>query len=220
MQAEDQLRVRLGESGVRAVTLRMPPLGENGMESTMRDRVSLVEAWREPGVELFFRNVWPLYLHEISGFDTDFYSLDESGRWTPDLVDDWLSPLTPPQNLREARAADNSAQPFQRSYVIAIDGRPVGFICVGAQPFAFMPADVDFSVSEFFLIHAARGTDVATRALGLLFERNPGRWSLQVIHDNARALRFWRRALPSRGVRDLEERRQGGEVEFRFAVGG
>jgi hypothetical protein len=30
MQAEDQLRVRLGESGVRAVTLRMPPLGENG----------------------------------------------------------------------------------------------------------------------------------------------------------------------------------------------
>lgn len=181
--------------------------------------ISLIEAWREPSAKLFFRNVWPLYVHELSGFDTDFYSLDESGRWLPDLVEDWLSSVTPPENLRAPRRADDAEQPLQRSYVIASDGRPVGFVCAGAQPFAYMPADVDFSVSEFFLIHGARGRDVAARALELLLLQHPGRWQLSVIHDNARALRFWRKALPALAVRDLEERPGGGDIEFRFVVG-
>jgi predicted acetyltransferase len=181
--------------------------------------VSLVEAWRVPEARVFFRNVWPLYLHEISGFDTDFYSLDDTGRWNPDIVEDWISATTAPSSLRAAREEQDPGQPFQRTYVIVSDARPAGFVCVGLQPFEYMPDDVDLSVAEFFLIHRVRGTGVALRALELLFERHPGRWHLQAIHDNARAIRFWRAALPALRVRDPEERRVGGDLEFRFVVG-
>ena len=158
-----------------------------------------------------------MYLHEISGFDTDFFTLDEKGRWVPDIVEDWISRTTPVQNLRTVRAEDDPAQPFQRAHVITCNDRPIGFVCIGLQPFKYMPDDADVHLAEFFLVHASRGTGAATRALALMLQRYPGRWHLQAIHDNTRAIRFWRKALPSLGVHDLQESRDEGDVVFQFA---
>ena len=83
-----------------------------------------------------------------------------------------------------------------------------------------MPPDADVHIAEFFLIHRARATGAATRAVALLLERYPGRWHLRAIHDNTRAVRFWRKALASIGVDDLEEHRDGGDVVFRCVTGG
>jgi len=182
--------------------------------------IALVDAWRTPAARDFFRNVWPIYVHEISGFDTDFYVLDETGRWLPNVVDTWLSSATPQQHLRVSTSEHAPAQPCQRAHVITSDGRPVGFICIGMQPFKYMPDDADLSIAEFFLIHASRGTGAGTRALELLLLRYPGRWHLRAIHDNARAIRFWRKALPAAGVRDIEERSEDRDVVFRFVAGG
>jgi len=182
-------------------------------------RIALVDVWRDPVASMFFRNVWPLYVHEISGFDTDFFTLDASGRWQPDIVEDWVAGTTPARNLRDARARDDSGQPFQRAHVIAVDGRAVGFVCVGSAPFKHMPEDADHCIAEFFVTHPYRGRGVAKRALERVLERRPGRWHLGVIHDNARALAFWRKALPAAGVRDLEERSVGRDVLFRFIAG-
>ena len=183
------------------------------------DDIAIVEAWIVPRARAFFRNVWPLYVHEISAFDTDFYSLDASGRWMPDIVEDWVAVVTPPQNLLAVRAADDPAQPFQRTHVITSGGRPVGFACIAFPPFRYMPDDADVYLAEYFLIHAARGTPAATRALDLLRSRYPGRWQLRVIHDNERALRFWRKALPAIGAQALEQRLEEEEVVFRFVSG-
>jgi predicted acetyltransferase len=185
---------------------------------TQEREIAIVDAWRVPEVREFFRNAWPMYVHEISGFDTDFYVLDETGRWLPDIVEHWVSSATPPQNLRVVRPEQDPAQPFQRAHVITRHGRPVGFVCVGVQPFKYMPDDADLNIAEFFLIHAARGTGTGIHALDLLLRRYPGRWHLRVIHDNARAIGFWRKALPSVGARDLEESREDGDVVFRFAA--
>lgn len=159
-----------------------------------------------------------MYVHEISGFDTDFYALDESGSWQPNLVEDWISSTTPPANLRSPGSLE--AGPFQRTHVIANDSRPVGFVCVGVPPFRYMPSDADVHVAELFLIHAARGSGLAGRALQLLLERYPGRWHLRALHDNHRAIAFWQRALRSLGVAGLEENREDRDVVFRFVVGG
>jgi predicted acetyltransferase len=185
----------------------------------LEQQIAIVDAWRDPEVRAFFRNVWPMYVHEVSGFDTDFYALDKTGRWLPDIVEDWVASSTSPQNLRIVRAEQDPAQPFQRAHVITSNGRPVGFICVGMQPFKYMPADADLNIAEFFLIHASRGTGTATCALELLLRRYPGRRYLRAVHDNERAIRFWRKALRSVGVRDLEEGREDGDVVFRFVVG-
>jgi predicted acetyltransferase len=184
------------------------------------EQIAIVDAWCVPEARAFFRNVWPMYVHEISGFDTDFYEVDEAGRWMPDIVEDWIASATPPENLRIGRAEQDPAQPFQRAHVITSGGRPVGFVCVGMQPFKYMPEDADLSIAEFFLIHASRGTGTATRALELVLRCYAGRWHLRAIHDNARAIRFWRKELPSLGVRCLEEGREDGDVVFRFVSDG
>ena len=183
------------------------------------EQIAIVDAWRVDEARVFFRNVWPMYLHEVSGFDTDFYGLDEAGRWFPDIVEDWISIATPPQNLRSVRAEQDPAQPFQRAHVVTSGGRPVGFICVGMQPFKYMPEDVDLNIAEFFLVHASRGTGTAARALALILRRYPGQWHLRAIHDNVRAIRFWRKSLPSLGIRDLKESRDDIDVVFRFVSG-
>jgi len=180
--------------------------------------VRLIDAWREPAARAFFFNVWPMYVHELSGFDTDFYRLDEGGRWQPDIAADWVSTETPAANLRASRDAGDPAQPFQRTHVITRAGRPVGFACIGLQPFKFMADDVDQTFGELFLIHAARGDGTAARAVELVLRAHPGRWSMLVIHDNARALRFWRKTLPLAGARAIEERENSGDVVLRFTT--
>lgn len=189
------------------------------METPNARELAIVDAWRSPEAATFFRNVWPMYVHELSGFDTDFYTLDPTGRWQPDLVEDWLSSITPPQNLRSPRDRDDPEQPFQRAHVVTCDQRPVGFVCLGMRPFRYMMADVELTVSEFFLVHAHRGTETAARVVQLVLQRYPGAWELSVIHDNAHALRFWRRVLPALHVRELVEAREPRDISFRFVAG-
>jgi predicted acetyltransferase len=178
--------------------------------------VQLIDAWRVPAARTFVRNVWPMYVHELSGFDTDFYTLDRAGRWQPDIVDDWLSRTTPSANVRAGAAAQDFTEPCQRTHVIALGDRFVGFACVGTRPFRYMPEDVDFRLAELFLIHEGRGRGVGTRAVELLFHRYPGSWQLEIIHDNLRAVAFWRKALLACGVLQLAESQQEREVIFRF----
>jgi predicted acetyltransferase len=189
--------------------------------SMATETIAIVDAWCVPSAREFFINVWPMYVHELSGFDTDFYSLDARGRWLPDIAEDWSASVTPGINLREPRADDDPTQPYQRTHVITSNGRPVGFVCLGTPPFKYMPAEEELTIFEFFLIRAARGTATATRALELVLQRYAGcRRHLRVIHDNTRALRFWRKALPAVGAREIEESSEQGDVVFRFVGGG
>ena len=55
-------------------------------------------------------------------------------------MDEMIASPTPAPNLRVERAPQDPAQPFQRTHVIMREGRPVGFISVGVQPFKYMPA--------------------------------------------------------------------------------
>jgi predicted acetyltransferase len=181
--------------------------------------VALTAVQEAKDAATFFANTWPMYVHELSGFDTDFYTLDDLGVWQPDLIGDWTAPVTPPANLREPRSATDPGQPFQRALVIYRDGKPAGFACVGAFPFKYMPADVDFVLAELFITHPYRGAGVAEAAVQLLLARYPGSWTLRAIHDNTRAIRFWRRSLPRAQVRELREWDEGGDVVWRLVAG-
>ena len=182
-------------------------------------RVALTPAYATADAATFFANTWPMYVHEIAGFDTHFYALDRLGRWHPDLVGDWTAAVTPPANLREPRSAADPGQPFRRSLVISHDGESAGLVCVGAAPFKYMPDDVDFILCELFLTHPHRGTGLAEAVVAMLLARFPGSWVLRAIHDNARAIRFWRRTLPRMPVHALDESRDGTDVVWRFRTG-
>jgi predicted acetyltransferase len=187
--------------------------------SAAAQAVELIAAWRDPDAQAFFRNVWPMYLHEIMGYDSSFYRLDGSGRWQPDVVEDWLAAVTPAANLRVERSGQDAGQPFQRTHVIACDGRAVGFVCLGLPPFRFMPEQDEVSLFELFLSRDVRRRGVARAAVERVLALHPGRWSLAAIHDNTRAIAFWSKTLPELGVRELRREDEHGDVVWRFVAG-
>jgi predicted acetyltransferase len=180
--------------------------------------VSLADGWSNAGARDFFLNAWPMYVHDISAFDSDFYCLDANGRWLPDIAGDWVASVTRADNLDANHAPSGEKQPYQRAHVILDRGRPVGFACVGLSPFRHMPAEADVILAEFFLIHGSRGVGIGQHVARALVARYPGRWSLSAIHDNTRAIRFWRKTLPLLGVSDLRERTIQREVSWDFVA--
>jgi predicted acetyltransferase len=154
-------------------------------------------------------------VHELAGFDTDFYRLSPSGQWLPDIVEDWVGSETPVANLRSA-PVDAAAQPFQRAHVIVAAGAPVGFVCIGLAPFRYMPPEADVFLAELFVANPFRSRGLARRAVELVLPRYEGRWSLSAIHDNERAIRFWRKTLPALPIRDLVETRGERDVSWAF----
>ena len=182
--------------------------------------VTLEDAWVSRDGGTFLRNVWPMYVHELSGFGADFYHLDAVGRWQPDLAEQWIARITPADNLRDVHSHDYAEQPFQRGHVIRVAAERVGFVCVGVRPFRYMPDGFDYTIAELFVVHRYRGAGAAQQAVGAVLRRYPGRGHLSALRGNARAIAFWRRTLPALGVRQLSEAQEPGELVWTFRTDG
>lgn len=131
-----------------------------------------------PAERTLIRNLYPLYLHDLSAF-TEFYDVDEQGVWFPDYLPDWLdvrSPLVHPM-------------------VIRAEGRPAGFALVGQAPFPHMTPGRDYRMSEFFVLARHRRHGVGRRAAHAIFDRFRGLWEVSELPANERAIRFWRTVI-------------------------
>jgi predicted acetyltransferase len=152
-------------------------------------------------------NLMQLYIHDFSElwFDRAEAELEPDGRFSdyPGLDDYWTEPT------REA-------------WLFQVQGRPVGFALV--NDIAHAPTPVDRAVAEFFVVRKHRRRGVGIAAAHALFGTAWGVWEAAVVHRNAGALAFWRRAAESYpGVRDLvEEDRHDAQWDgavLRFRVG-
>jgi predicted acetyltransferase len=101
-------------------------------------------------------------------------------RWEPDYLPQWLN--------------EKGCHP----YVAEVDGVPVGFVFVGDREFEHRDYDSDFMVVEFWIAPEARRAGAGTALAKAVFAKHPGRWELNVLEKNARALRFWRGLTPGR----------------------
>ncbi len=132
-----------------------------------------------PAEHSLIRNLYPLYLHDLSEFDAHgYYSLDAEGHWQPDHLPYWLS-------------GKAEVHPM----LFRLDGRPVGFAFVGQAPFPFMTPGRDFRLSEFFILRAERRHGVGKRAAFAVFDRFQGLWELSQLPANRAATTFWRRVI-------------------------
>lgn len=91
-----------------------------------------------PTEHTLLRNLYPLYLHDLSEFG-DGYPLNEQDLWQPDYMPYWLS-----------------GKPDVHRMLFLLKGRPVGFAFVGQAPFPFMTPGRDFRLCEFFILRAER----------------------------------------------------------------
>jgi aminoglycoside 6'-N-acetyltransferase I len=158
------------------------------------------------------KNLWPLYLHDLSEFDGSVLnshgvlSEDESvcsvGQHAEGIHDWW----------------QDSEGLFP--YLILVDGRPAGFNLVASPPYLPQEIEAEFVVHELFVVHAHRGARVAEQAVIQGFDRHRGRWEVVTYPNHGRAVAFWRRVLGGyapHGVRESEgEHVWGRKVIFKF----
>ena len=139
--------------------------------------MSLQISRASPAEYPILRNLYPLYLHDLSEFGGG-YTLDEQGVWQPDYLPTWLS-------------ESEQVHPL----LFRLDGRPVGFAFVAQAPFPYMTAGRDYQLSEFFILRAQRRHGLGQRAALDIFNRFRGVWELSQLRENHAAIAFWHRVV-------------------------
>lgn len=91
---------------------------------------------------------------------------------------------------RESFGADAG----QHAYLIQAEAGLAGFALAGrGSRVSGDPAVMD--LAEFFVVRGARRRGIGARAAHMLFALFPGAWEVRVLHQNERALAFWRSAV-------------------------
>ena len=160
--------------------------------------IQLLNTREDASYREWLRHVYPLYLHDLSQFDQNGYHLSPSGRWEPDHLPYWLS------------------HAFCHPLVILSGTDPVGFAFIGEVPFPFMSEDVQFRLSEFFVLRAYRRSSIGRRAALAVLASFSGSFELTVLEANTPALAFWRAVLPRAVSTPIRETIAPGLVRFTF----
>lgn len=80
--------------------------------------------------------------------------------------------------------------------IVEREDRLVGFALVMAWRYSrAIGVDADFTLHEFYARPEERGTGLAEAVALNVFRRFQGRWGLEAMPENARALAFWDRVL-------------------------
>jgi predicted acetyltransferase len=146
----------------------------------------------------WIRAVYRDYLSELSASKTGLFpALGEWDARESEFLAGWF--------------ADSGAYPF----VILADGHRAGFALVSRPP-AFPRTSVNYRMSEFFILRAARRRGVGAFAASLLFNRFSGDWEVLEDEQNGPALQFWRAVIARQTAGRFTEARGSGEVRHRF----
>jgi predicted acetyltransferase len=160
--------------------------------------LTLVDARSSATHATWLRNVYPLYLHDLSAWSDD-YTLDAEGRFQPDRLPYWLT------------------NPSCRPLVAAEGGAARGFAFVGTGDFPFKSKGADHRISELFVLRAFRRGGLGRRLAREVFRLFPGRWELTVLHGNDAALAFWR-AVVDEAASDRAEGPDDGATRLSFSI--
>jgi predicted acetyltransferase len=115
--------------------------------------------------EPLLRRLLQLYLHDLSEYEDN--DLNEQGEY----YYPWVADL---------------------AYIVRVNGKPAGFVLVSRFT---MYTVSDWMVMEFFIARKYRRQGIGRSVAHIVFDRQPGRWELQVLGRNRPAQHFWRRVL-------------------------
>jgi predicted acetyltransferase len=96
-------------------------------------------------------------------------------------------------------------------------GEPAGFALINTHSPTGAP--VDYSMAEFFVAPAKRSAGLGRAAVKSLLQSHPGVWELSAMQGNAASQRFWRSALASAALAELQLTERDGDTIFRFRTG-
>ncbi len=138
----------------------------------------LLNARADSTLQHWLRAAYDAYIAELVVLGAE-YERPPSG-WEPYYLPYWLQ------------------EPGCHPYIVEVDGALIGFAFVGDRQFPYRDFDTDFKVAEFCIVPEARGGGIGKALARAVFAAHPGRWELNVLEKNERALQFWRGLTPGR----------------------
>ena len=84
------------------------------------------------------------------------------------------------------------SEPGKLAFVLRAGKELAGFVLILAE---HDDPDVDFSVTDFFLLRKFRGRGAGERVAHQLFERFRGNWKVEQFLNNKPAVAFWRKVI-------------------------
>jgi predicted acetyltransferase len=84
------------------------------------------------------------------------------------------------------------SDPGKHAFVLRAGNELAGFALILADN---DDPQIDYSVTDFFVIRRFRGHGIGTLMARQLFDRFPGRWKVEQFARNAPAVAFWRRVI-------------------------
>jgi predicted acetyltransferase len=83
-------------------------------------------------------------------------------------------------------------QPDHYAFIIKIQGELAGFVLLDKE---ILSTPVDYNMGEFFIIAKFQGTNVAAIVANKIFENHKGKWSVAVMPENIKAVKFWNKII-------------------------
>lgn len=82
--------------------------------------------------------------------------------------------------------------PDEKAFLIRADGEIAGFVLLDKMQ---LLEPVDWNMGEFFILAKFQGKNVANTIVEQIFNDHPGKWSVAVMPENIKAVRFWRKII-------------------------
>ncbi len=135
--------------------------------------------------KVMLRNLYSLYLHELSAY-TENLQINEEGIFHyEDLDDFWrVDGLSP--------------------YFIMWHEQIIGFTLLLERP--FLKKQNDVGINDIFILNPYKGKGFAVQAVKKVFDEKPGRYFIIQLAANQRAVAFWKKAYTEFNIEIIERK--------------
>lgn len=152
---------------------------------------------------LAFDNLFYLYHHELSIYIPELYPfVDEEGYYDRKATDDFY----------------NKPNSVIEPYIIRCDTKIAGVMVFSRPP--YVKPGCDYCIQELFLLNNYRRKGIAEEACKILLNEYPGRYCIQVITENLKAMKFWNKLITKNGTLISQEKYSNILTTFEFNIKG
>ncbi len=92
--------------------------------------------------------------------------------------------------------------PEEKAFLIRVSGEIAGFFLLDKM---HLLEPVDWNMGEFFVLAKFQGKGVASMVAQEIFKEHPGEWSIAVMPENIKAVKFWRKIITKATHGDYRE---------------
>ena len=136
--------------------------------------------------QVLLRNLYSLYLHDLSRFSSNLTIGEDGFFHYEDLELFWSTEGISP-------------------YFIKLDDQVIGFLLLLERP--YLTKDNDFGINDLFILNPYKGKGFGRGALKKLFNEKRGKYFVIELRENEPAILFWKKVFKDFEI-DFDERSQ------------